>query len=326
MATMSLNKKDILHLAYMERWGSYNISSGALDISEVISEDHKKGGGNFSTFLSDDDTKVKSFGYKNIPEADIMLVWGNSPRALEYAAEIAVRYRDKYGNFPYFLAIGDGKGMYRQRCEMADWYAEKMVHLGFPEDWVMQYKQHPCEITDDKVFELKISVRKFGCKHKPRVLLITGNGYSMYAAQVLVPQLPEMEFLVFETPTLEQSAKLFDSEVFDINTYAVDKILANVVLSFRRDPGKQLGLPVEKLLDHPRSSIIVDLLLRGYCGYFGNHKMWKLVKIDPETGMKLYNDRHAMLQQVIKPNHFFTQEAVFMNRILKKLEAKGLLI
>ena len=44
MATMSLNKKDILHLAYMERWGSYNISSGALDISEVISEDHKKGG------------------------------------------------------------------------------------------------------------------------------------------------------------------------------------------------------------------------------------------------------------------------------------------
>ena len=131
--------------------------------------------------------------------------------------------------------------------------------------------------------------------------------------------------MVFETPTLEQSAKLFDSEVFDINTYAVDKILANVVLSFRKDSGK-LGLPVEKLLDHPRTSIIVDLLLRGYCGYFGNHKMWKIVKVDPETGMKLYQERHAMLQQVIKPNHFSNQEAVFMNRILKKLGAKGLVI
>ncbi len=326
MATMSLQKKDILRLAYMEKWGSYSLLSGALDISEVISEDHKKGIGNFSTFLSEADTKVKSFGYKNIPEADIMLVWGNSPRALEYAAEIAVRYRDKYGNFPYFLAIGDGKGMYSQRREMGDWYAEKMVHLGFPEDWVMRYKQHSCGVTDDKVFELKLSVRKFGCKHKPKVLLITGNGYSMYAAQVLVPQLPEMEFLVFETPILEQSAKLFDSEVFDINTYAVDKILANVVLSFRRDPGKQLGLPVEKLLDHPRTGIIVDLLLRGYCGYFGNSKMWKLVKIDPETGMKLYKERHAMLQQLIRPNHFSTQEAVFTHRILEKMEAKGLFI
>ena len=32
------------------------------------------------------------------------------------------------------------------------------------------------------------------------------------------------------------------------------------------------------------------------------------------------------MQQVIKPNQFSTQEAVFMNRILKKLEAKGLVI
>ena len=51
-----------------------------------------------------------------------------------------------------------------------------------------------------------------------------------------------------------------------------------------------------------------------------------MVKVDPEKGMKLYNERHAMLQQIIKPNHFSTQEAVFTHRILKKLEAKGLVI
>lgn len=318
---MKLTAKDLRHLMYMERWASYKAEDGALSLEEIIRQDRLAGRKNFSTILGDKDTVVQSFGMENIPKANVLLVFGSCPRAVAYAAEIAIRHNNLYGYYPEFVAVGDGRGMFRQRVDMACWFENMMVELGFDQDWVKSH--HVAELKKNRPYIAETSDKLEGifCLKKTRVLAVTGAGYSLRAAQELPMAMPHIEFNFFEVPQLELSARLFDNEVFASGTYAVDALLASVVCT--QLPEAKITLSLEKKFSRPEMRYIGELLLRGYAGYFCKPEMWKLVGISPERGAKLHESRKAELQQ-LSPYRFQDQTRRFKECLNRSLADKGL--
>ena len=317
---MELSGKDLRRLLYMERWATYREQEGYLSLDKVIRKDE---GRYFSTILSDDDIKVKSFNMKSIPCADAILVVG-SPRAVVYAAELAIRYRKNYGKYPELFCVGDGRGMFAQRINMAEWYEQQMISLGFPEDWVMKHHVRHCDKNHDVVKDVhRLIVAYTALMRKITVLVVTGAGYSLPLAQELCAAIPHASFNFFEVKQEELSSRLFYCEQFSPKTYAVDTLLANVI---RARKSSMVPLPVEKLLEIPQNKIIKDLLLRGYAGCFSSPDMWKAVGINPNEGMALYKSRIAQLQTTVRPRQLEKQTELLLKRTKKSFADRGLII
>lgn len=316
---MELSGKDLGYLRYIERWATYRASDGALSMEQVISRDRKY----FSSILSEDDTKVKSFGMRNIPQADAMLVFGY-PRVLAYAAEIALRHREAYGDYPELFSVGDGRGMFSQRQAMDKWIPQQLAALGFSQKWAFKNccshaQKNRAYTVDANVMIVKYSM---AVHRRLKVLVITGAGCSMSAAQELVSLMPHTDFLIFEVP--QPSNRIFDSEAFSPRSYGVDALLAQVVRC--RLNADKMALPIEKLLNIPRAGFVRDMLLKGYAGCFVSDEMWNCVGINPVQGTELYKERVANLQRTVRPNRFQKQVTKLLDEIRKRLAKEGLVI
>lgn len=318
---MELSGRDFARLRYAEQWLTYKASDGALSLNEVIRKDN---GRYFSSILSEEDTIVKSFTFDSIPQADAMLVLGY-PRVLAYAAEVAVRYRDKYGTYPELVTVGDGRGMFSQRCQMNEWFSEQLVALGFPEEWAFknykkQLRKNRNYIADVRLFILP----RLPVSRRFKLLVIASAGTSLCIAQELSAAMPHTDFMIFETPQSASEQVFFDHERFSFYTYGVDILLAHIVRS--RINTQDVQLPVEKLLSIPSLNFVRNLLMKGYAGCFSSDEMWKYVGIEPEIGRALNQKRLAQLQRRIRPRKFAQQQAKFLEAILKRFERRGLVI
>lgn len=316
---MDLSEKEIRCLRYIERWGTYRASKGALSMEKVISRDRKY----FPSIMREEDTKVVSFAMKNIPQADAMLVFGY-PRVVAYAAEIAVRHRDMYGDYPELFSVGDGRGMFSQRQAMDKWIPKQLTDLGFPQKWAFKNCSSHAEknrayTADANVLILSCSIR---LHRRLKVLVITSAGCSMSAAQELISLMPHTDFFIFETP--QPRERIFDSEKFSPESYGVDALLAQVVRC--RLNANKMSLPIEKLLNIPRTKFVQDLLFRGYAGCFVSDEMWKCIGINPAEGARLHKERVADLQRVIRPRIFEKQTRCLLDEIRKDLAKKGLIV
>ena len=319
---MKLSGKDVRHLMFMERWATYSTSTGALSLERIIRADD---GNNFSSILGKEDIYVRSFDMKNIPKANILLVFGVAPRAIAYAAEIAIRHFDQYGYYPEFVAAGDGRGMFKHRVDMATWFENMMIALGFDKEWIKLHHISQREKNRDMVAEIKQKIDGIFCRKKPVVLAVTDGGNSLCIAQKLPVAMQNIDFCFFEPKQLDIKARLFDGEVFDQKCYAVDKLLANVVLSqiIKKDV---LPLPIEKKLYRPENRYIRDLVLRGYAGFFNNPQMFLFVEILPSVGHNLYKERVVQLQEVSRLCSMREQTKILLWRINRSLADKGLVI
>lgn len=319
---MRLGGKDVRRLMYMERWTTYSTETGTLSLDEIIRRD---GGKNFSSILSDKETCVQSFGMQNIPRANVLLVFGSYPRALAYAAEIAVCHFDAYGYYPEFVAAGDGRGMFHQRREMAEWFENMMIELGFDKDWVNSHHVDQPEKNRYYVAEIADKLDRVFCLKKTKVLAVTGAGFSLRAAQELPLAMPHIDFRFFEVPQLEVSARLFDNETFLPDSYTADVLLANVI-SVQMCKDNKIALPLEKKFSRPEMQYVRDLLLRGYAGCLANPKMWEFAGISADKGMMLHEERKAELQNSIKPRRFDEQVEQFLRRIRRSFNDRHLVI
>lgn len=316
---MDLSGKELGSLRFIERWATYKASDGALSMEQVITRDRRY----FSSILSEEDTKVSSFNMENIPEADAMLVFGY-PRVLAYAAEIAVRYRDKYGDYPELFSVSDGCDALAQWQEMDKWIPQQLTVLGFPAKWAFKNCRSHAEKIRAYTTEANILLQPFSLKlrRRPKVLVVTNAGCSMSAAQELISAMPHTDFLIFETPRLQE--RIFDNEKLSKGSYGVDVLLAQVARC--RLNGRKVGLPIEKLLNFPRMNRVRDLLYRGYAGCFVSKDMWKCVGITPAYGIRLHQARIDGLQSIICPKRIEKQTRRLLDTVSQSLEKKGLII
>ena len=319
---MKLSDRDLRRLMFMERWTTYSTSTGALSLEDIIREDK---GNNFSSILSEDDIYVQSFNMKNIPKANILLVFGIAPRAIAYAAEIAIRHFDKYSYYPEFVAAGDGRGMFGQRIDMATWFENMMVKLGFDKEWAKRHHSFQRNKNRDIVGEIEQKINGVFCRKKPVVLAVTAGGNSLWAAQKLPMAMPNVNFSFFEPKQLELNERIFDSEIFDKRSYAVDKLLADVVLSQMKN-GEMLPLSLEKKFARPEIGCVRNLVLRGYAGFFKNPKMFNFLKIQQGLGEALYKKRVAQLQRFSAPWVLKEQTENLLKRIDSKFTDQCLVI
>ncbi len=180
---MELTKSDCHHLLQMERWCSYD-KKIPLSMLEVIHNDLRNGGRNFSRFVNEETAIVESFTVDEIPEADVLLLWSKTPRALEYAVEVAVKYRDKYGVYPEFVTVTNPHPYIIKSKVNAEWFEQGMIDLGFPKSWVLKHHSDYCVLAEgEAIIEISRIVRSISCKGKPRVLVVAGAGFSLKDAQ-----------------------------------------------------------------------------------------------------------------------------------------------
>ncbi len=319
---MSLTGRDVRHLMYIERWLNYSQETGIVSLDEVIRKDHKNGGKNFSTVLSDDDTVAHSFGMGRIPKANVLIVGGINPRAVAYAAEIAVRHRDQYGYMPELMTIGDGRGMFRQRRDMAECFAQLMVQLGFDEEWATCSLIPNADKNRNCSEEVAEKLSGIFCRHKPKVLVVMAN--NLLAVQELPAAMPFADFYFFEVPQLELSARLFDAEVFSEKTYAADTLLAKAILAQLHDP-RRIDLSIDKKLERPCKNCMKDLILRGYAGCITKPEMWEFIDIPCGIGQRLHQQRIVQLQK-LSPRRFEDHLEKLVWRIKKSFSDRGLVI
>lgn len=302
-----LSPRDLRHLQYLERWATYDKAFGALSLEQVIEEDK---GEHFSSILSEEDNFVSSFSLDAVPKANVLLVFGSSPRAIKYAAEVAHKHQQLYGYLPEFVTAGDGRGMFRQRRDMAIWFEDQMMALGFDADWVKAHHHH-CAKNRNCFDEVSFKLKQIFCRNKMKVLAITGAGLSLRAAQVLPEMLPEVTFAFFAPKQLELSERLFDAELLSEESYAIDILLANV-LQAQCHKGK-VKMSLDKKFSRPKMSVVIDFLSRGFAGCMTDD-LWAFVGISVEEGSKLYKARVARLQR-LSPKRFDKQaEKLFKKR------------
>lgn len=318
---MELTRADFRHLLEMERWCTYD-KKIPLSMLEVIQNDLRNGGRNFSRFVNEETAIVESFTVDNIPEADVLLVWSKTPRSLEYAAEISAKYRKKYGVYPEFVAITSPHTFIDTTVE-ANWFEQSMIKLGFSKDWVLKNHTGNCMMAEsESIYEISRVVRSIHCKAKPKVLVVTGSGFSVKAAQRLPIMLPHIDFSFFEVPQLDFSARLFDCEVFSPETYAVDLLIANVIDVQLRKAGEKIPLSIEKRFERPEVSWLKELVLKGYCGFLRS-EMWKFLGLDYNRGMMQSAKRREQLASYNDPLNFDEQCKVLIKRISKKIRKNG---
>lgn len=124
----------------------------------------------------------------------------------------------------------------------------------------------------------------------------------------------------------EASQRLFDNEIFCPTTYAVDRLLAEVVSVQLQEKGVKLPLSLEQKFARPEKQYVRDLVLRGYAGGFSTPRMWRFIGVDKQEGRKLHEKRKAQLQQLSSPYCFNKQAEQLIWRINEALAAKSLVV
>lgn len=286
----NLTNEEVALLLKMEKGATYSVLRNPLSMEPMITADK---GRNFSTILSHEDMFVPSCNAINIPQVDAMLVWGESLSITRYAAEAALRHREKYGVYPAFLTCGGVfnsgwlQGKTKAKC-----YEDIMQELGFDHDWVMQY--HSTErinVTDT----LNAAVAHVPHRGKLMVLAITAAGHSLLAAQTIVPIFPQIKFCFFETPSIKPEQRCLDSDILGPEGYAADMIIGNIIRARMMKYPEGLRLLVESRLALAGKSDLLYFINKGYAMNCNDIKIWKYFNIKPARGAKLSAQRYVDL-------------------------------
>ncbi len=313
-----LTHEDIHYLLFAERWMGLT-KEARLSLETVIKVDK---GRNFPSILTEDDLKVKTFSMEDIPEADVLLVYGNCPRALVYVAEIAIRYRRQYHKYPEFISLGDGRGMFKNRTLMSEWFQNQMIELNFDPEWILKNDFKPLRRDFSICEELKriLPLVILPKGRKTKVLAVTGIGNSMVSAQELSARMPEVEFFFFENPQVSDDERIFYDEIFSPDTYAVDCLIA-AILDARTSI--TVPLPIEKMIDIPSTKYLIQLVKKGYCGYLSTKDYWSILGFDWKKGREMYETRILELQKSTRRD-LEDKTRAFLMQIRKYFRAKKL--
>lgn len=259
----NLTSAEKLQILQMQNWGTYRQCDGAIIVRNLEEEKFEE---------------IKSFTLDNIPEFDVLLLFGGYMRILKYAAEIMYKFDRKYGYYPEFATIGafPNKGQAWKKTE-AQRYEEGMLELGFPEDVIM--KNHinaestSTELNKTEFLRLVENSPTLSAKERLKVAMVTEAGYSLRAIQEFSFAFEQFEFVVFETPQPAMEERIFATESFD-EGYFVDLTLANVYHAQRFWYLKRKPLPFEKMKVAPRMDELRHFFDLGYGFYFIYENMW----------------------------------------------------
>lgn len=224
----------------MENWGTYRQTDGPLQVYNYQERQIET---------------LASFGLDDIPRADALLLFDSHFRAAGYAAEIVMRHEQKYGNKPEFLTCGGRSNKEASANDgktQAEWYEHMFLSWGFDEEWVL--KNHINSQSTSNRMNIREIRRMLICSpvlnkiRRPDILVVTGCGYTLRAAQELGFAFPDCRLHFYETPVTPVDKRYFDYEAFNGNGigWGIDTVLATMLHCMRFWGTERLALPPEK--------------------------------------------------------------------------------
>lgn len=288
----TISNSDMFRLIRMERWATYTAEQ-PLSMENLIAADNGK---NFSSILSQKEMQAASCGMDNIPQVDVMLVFGEALSVAKYAAEVAIRHKMRYGRYPAFATCGDSFEAGRmQHTSPAECYEKVMLGVGFAEEWVMKYHSKEGGDEYNKLYEIMPLIPRQG---KLKVLVLTGAGHSLTAAQSMIPIFPEIDFCFFETPPVTLGKRSFESEKLDFSGYGADALLYNIIQARMIRGPQVLPLSGNLMTTAPCRKDILFFLKKGFALYCDSPRIWKYLSFDPQEGQKLYLNRKSYVENL----------------------------
>ena len=273
----------------MENWGTYRQTDGPLQVYNYQERQIET---------------LASFGLDDIPRADALLLFDSHFRAAGYAAEIVMRHEQKYGNKPEFLTCGghSNKGASANDGKtQAEWYEHMFLSWGFDEEWVL--KNHINSQSTSNRMNIREIRRMLICSpvlnkiRRPDILVVTGCGYTLRAAQELGFAFPDCRLHFYETPVTPVDKRYFDYEAFNGNGigWGIDTVLATMLHCMRFWGTERLALPPEKAKKAPDVNMIRQILLNGYALYYPSPDMWEYLDVNSRQGLALCRQRRLEL-------------------------------
>ncbi len=285
-----LRNAEVQEILAIQKWGTYSQEYPLYCVSSL----------NGSHVL------VHSFSLDNVPQLDLLVVFGGYPRLVKHLGEVWMKHDKLYPDTEVEIAMlgyKPNKGQDTPGSE-AQIYASLLEQLGFDSKRVRKnlIKTFATD-TVGNVAELRQIIAnspelsKLDC---PRIGMVTHAGYSLTAAQQFGFLMPEAEFYFYETPLTLLCDRFFDVEAI-INGYAVDVITGCALRSMMNWNYERLALPQAKVEAFPKMNSLPNpegllqtvkkYFLKGYTFYMPYKEMWKMLNIPEEQAKELVNNR-----------------------------------
>lgn len=222
--------------------------------------------------ISENFREVQSFSLANVPKFDALLVIGGYPHPVVHAADILRVYERQYNKLPEFMTVGFGPNKGQKLEDTVAALTEKaMIMQGFDPEWIKKnHIDSQSTSTKGDIAEIEYIVKHseaMGFKVRPTIAVVSEPGYLLPLAQELSFNLPQYEFVYYETPVTPERKRIFDCE--NLDAYGVDVILACVLSSLRNWNTERVALSREKMKTAPFRNVI-----RKYVGFGYNFYMY----------------------------------------------------
>ncbi len=250
--------------------------------------------------------KVHSFSLNNVPQLDLLVVFGGYPRLVKHLGEVWMKHDHLYSDTEVEIAMlgyKPNKGQDTPGSE-AQIYASLLEQLGFDSKRVRKNLiQTFATDTVGNVAELRQIIQNSPVLSQvdcPRIGMVTHAGYSLTAAQQFGLLMPEVEFYFYETPLTLLCDRSFDVESI-VNGYAVDVIVGCALRTMMNWDRERLPLSDEKIALFPKLTsepnpagllkTIKKYFLKGYTFYMPYKEMWEMLGIPAAEALPLVNQR-----------------------------------
>lgn len=270
----------------MGNWGTYRQTDGPLQVYNYQERQIET---------------LASFGLDDIPRADALLLFDSHFRAAGYAAEIVMRHVQKYGNKPEFLTCGgrSNKGASANDGKtQAEWYEHMFLSWGFDEEWGL--KNHinsqstSNQMNSREIRRILICSPVLNKIRRPDILVVTGCGYTLRAAQELGFAFPDCRLHFYETRSLPLTSVILIMKR-STETASAGELTPfwppcsttcifgerNAWLCHRKKPKKV--------------NMIRQMLLNGYALYYPYPDMWEYLDVNSRQGLTLCRQRRLEL-------------------------------
>jgi len=289
--TLALNDAELQEILAIQKWGTYSSKYPLL----------------YCSSLNGSPARVESFGIDNLPKLDVLFVFGYDLRLVKYAGEIVVMHDRLY---PEQLApemeiafLGYPSNSGKKLFETEAWfYASLMLELGFDSERIQRNliripHFHSRGVMSDmrRILQDSDCLNGVDC---PQVGVLTDAGASLALMQKLAYSMNEVQFYVFETPTLPPVKG--KTGFSDIRKGCVaDMIIANALNTLLNWNNGRLSLSKEKVQAFPNPEGIAVTVRRyfekGYALGLSDSRQWDLMGIAPEKAQQLFNKRKEQI-------------------------------
>ena len=286
----SLSNTEVQEILAIQKWGTYSQEYPLC----------------YASALKGAPMKVHSFSLNNVPQLDLLVVFGGYPRLVKHLGEVWMKYDKLYPDKEVEIAMlgyKPNKGQDTPGSE-AQIYASLLEQLGF--DFKRVRKNLIKTFAPDtvgNVAELRQIIKNSPVLSKldcPRIGMVTHAGYSLTAAQQFGLLMPEVEFYFYETPLTLLCDRSFDVESI-VNGYAVDVIVGCALRTMMNWGKERLPLPDEKVALFPKLAsepnpegllkTVKKYFLKGYTFYMPYREMWEMLGLSSAEALPLVNQR-----------------------------------